>query len=441
MRLKILLLGGTTTPGFVIERFCGEFQLEILKPAKAELLLVEPPPDLAIVTLSESNPLEDLNWLGRLRTRQMGIPAIAIAVRSSEALAVAAFRAGCRDYLPYPYTHEDLAAAIQRCVADRYRAGGGLARLPAAAGGNKNRLIGASPAIQKLRSYVSAIAPRASTVLITGETGTGKEVVAELVHRSGARSGKPFISVNCAAIPESLIESELFGHERGSFTGAAHAAEGKLQLAGEGTVFLDEIGDMSPYAQAKILRAIENREAYRVGGRTSYPVLCRFIAATNCEIERSVSEGRFRKDLYYRLNVARIRLPALRERKSDIPALCRHFIGEMNRDFQSNVESCDEALTQAMLRHPWPGNIRELRNVMEAAYLNTPGSRLTLADMPDWFVQDLEKSDTPPPTELDRVLSALSSTNWNKSKAAEALHWSRMTLYRKIAKYRIATSH
>ena len=437
MRLKILLLGGSTTPGFVIERSCGEFQLEILRPAKTELLFVEPAPHLAIVTLSESDPFEDLHWLTRLRTRQRGIPVIAIAVRSSEALAVAAFRAGCRDYLQYPYSQEELAGAIQRCVADGLLANGKLA---IDQGAGTGRLIGSSPAMQRLRNYVSNIAQRASTVLITGETGTGKEVVAELLHRNGADPERPFVSVNCAAIPESLIESELFGHERGSFTGAAQASLGKLQLAGNGTIFLDEIGDMSAYAQAKILRAIENRQAYRVGGRVSYPVLCRFIAATNSDIERNVTEGRFRKDLYYRLNVARIQLPALRERNSDIPELCSHFIAAMNHDFQGNVASCEEELMRALIRYEWPGNIRELRNVFEAAYLNSPGPQLSMADMPDWFIRNLRKSETRPPTELDRVLSALTSTNWNKSKAAEALNWSRTTLYRKIAQYQIGAS-
>ena len=246
--------------------------------------------------------------------------------------------------------------------------------------------------------------------------------------------------MNCAAIPESLIESELFGHERGSFTGATQASFGKLQQAGNGTIFLDEIGDMSAYAQAKILRAIENRQAYRVGGRVGYPVICRFVAATNCEIERNVSEGRFRKDLYYRLNVARIQLPASRERNSDIPELCSHFITGLNRDFGNNVDSCAEDLMRALMSYEWPGNIRELRNVFEAAYLNNPGPQLLMTDMPECFIRNLQKTESRPPTELDRVMSALTSTHWNKSKAAEALSWSRTTLYRKIAQYQIAPS-
>jgi len=246
--------------------------------------------------------------------------------------------------------------------------------------------------------------------------------------------------VNCAAIPEMLIESELFGHERGSFTGAAQTAIGKLQLAGEGTIFLDEIGDMTPYAQAKILRVIESREAYRVGGRTSYPVLCRFIAATNCEIERSVEQGRFRRDLYYRLNVARIRIPALRDRKNDIPALCQHFIAEMNERFKARVDSCEEDLMKALLEYDWPGNIRELRNVLEAAYLSDPGKCLSMTDMPEWFSEELRRFKPQVETERDRVLAALVATKWNKSKAAQSLSWSRMTLYRKLAKHQIVTS-
>ncbi len=284
--------------------------------------------NLIILTLSESQPFEDLKLLDPLRAKARGIPIIAIAVRSSEKLAIDAFRAGCRDYLQYPYTQQELTSAIQRCML--------IAPAPShAADVDFERLVGESPAIAMVRSYVARVARRATTVLITGETGTGKEVVADLLHRAGANPEKPFVSVNCAAIPESLLESELFGHERGSFTGAVQAFEGKLQLAGEGTVFLDEIGDMSPYGQVKILRAIENRQATRLGGRTPYRVRCRFVAATNHEIERAVASGRFRADLYYRLNVARIRLPALRERKLDIPGICRNFIRGLNPAFSS----------------------------------------------------------------------------------------------------------
>src|SRR5215813_10978154 len=210
MRLKILLLGGTNTPGFIIERACGDFQLEILRPPKSEAVFIDPPPHLIILTLSDDQPFTDLELLDRLKIGARRIPVIAIAVQSSEALAIAAFRAGCRDYLQYPYTQDELAAAIQRCVARS----GSAAELP---GAGLGRLIGNSPVIQGLKRYIERIAPRSSTVLITGETGTGKEVAAEILHHAGPNSVKPFVAVNCAAIPETLIESELFGHERGSF--------------------------------------------------------------------------------------------------------------------------------------------------------------------------------------------------------------------------------
>ena len=360
------------------------------------------------------------------------LPIIGIAVSSSEDLAIAAFRSGCRGNLKFPYAPEELSAAIERCLAAATPRGASSSS--AAASGAAGRM-GASAAMRAVQSYIEKVATSPSTVLITGETGTGKELAAELLHRGSGSGAKPFITVNCAAIPDTLIESELFGCEKGAFTGAVRSSGGKLHLAADGVIFFDEVGDMSPFAQTKILRAIESREVYPLGGRASYQVRCRFIAATNCDLERHVAEGRFRKDLYYRLNVARIRLPALRERRSDIPALCRHFIAGFNRQFACDVEWCNDEVMDSLFQYDWPGNLRELRNVLEAAYLNQPTRFISLSNLPEWFRE--ATGAEAPVQEHNRVFNALVHSNWNKRKAAETLRLPRMTLYRKMSKYSI----
>jgi len=296
-----------------------------------------------------------------------------------------------------------------------------------------------------------------SPVLVCGESGTGKELVARYVHEHSVRRSHPFVSINCAAIPDSLLESELFGHERGSFTGAYSSNKGKLKFGDGGTIFLDEIGDMSPYAQAKILRVIERREVQRLGGRENISLNVRFIAATNKDLEQSVSERTFRKDLYYRLNVARIHLPLLRGHKEDIPSLCDHYIGDFNRQFGRYVEGFTEETAETLLRYDWPGNVRELKNLLEATVGNFRCGQkrsasepcgqcpevsfrcrqITFTDLPEQFRRRLSNAKQLPLDERDPLLSILISTNWNISKAAQKLHWSRMTIYRKMAKYHI----
>jgi two-component system response regulator HydG/two-component system response regulator AtoC len=261
-----------------------------------------------------------------------------------------------------------------------------------------------------------------------------------MIHRNSARRRSAFVCINCAAIPDTLLESELFGYERGAFTGAVCLKEGWLKAANGGTAFFDEIGDMTPYAQAKILRAIETKELQRLGGQKSVPVNVRVVAATNQDLERLMAEGRFRKDLYFRLNVARVHLPPLRDRKEDIPLLLRHYIRESNRRFGRDVEGFTDEAVEVLLRYGWPGNIRELRNLVEAAFLSLPARRVSALDLPEHFVKQLRIKEDLPQEERDRLLAALLATNWNMSKAAQKLQWSRMTVYRKVAKYRILQS-
>jgi two-component system response regulator HydG/two-component system response regulator AtoC len=288
-----------------------------------------------------------------------------------------------------------------------------------------------------VRDYIGRIAECDSNVLITGETGTGKELAAALVHAGSRRQSKPFVCVNCAALPDTLIESELFGYERGAFTGAVSARDGQLKAADGGSVLLDEIGDISQYAQAKLLRVIENKQVQRLGGGKSVPLNVRFIAATNRPLRQMMSEGRFREDLYFRLDVANVHLPPLRERPEDIPMLLQHYVREMNARFKREAEGFTDEALACLTLYNWPGNVRELKNLLEGIYINLPPGRVSRLELPDRIRRQLEAATETSSGERDRLLSALLETRWNKSKAAERLCWSRMTLYRKLAKYHL----
>jgi transcriptional regulator with PAS, ATPase and Fis domain len=302
-------------------------------------------------------------------------------------------------------------------------------------------LIGSSLAIWKVKTYLRKVAATDSHVLITGETGTGKELAAQYIHRHSARRAKPLVTINCAALPDGLLESELFGYERGAFTGATSSYAGKLKLADGGTVLFDEIGDMSPYAQAKILRVIETKEVYPLGGRRSVPLDIRIIAATNRDLDERIANNEFRQDLYFRLNIARVHLPPLRERKDDIQVLIDHYVEKFAAQLGRGIEGFSDEAMELILRHDWPGNIRELMNLTERIFIDPPQGKVAVADLPRSMQNRSPVLQETKPAEREILLHALSQTNWNKSKAAERLHWSRMTLYRKIAKYHIVPSH
>jgi transcriptional regulator with GAF, ATPase, and Fis domain len=243
-------------------------------------------------------------------------------------------------------------------------------------------IIGDSHAIQKIFSLLKLVAPADSTALLLGETGTGKELIARAIHDGSPRHAKSMIKVNCAALPANLIESELFGHERGSFTGAVERRIGKFELASGGTLFLDEIGEMPLESQVKLLRALQEKEIERVGGRTTIKVDARIIAATNLDLEKEVANGRFRSDLYYRLNIFPIQLPPLRERKEDIPLLADHFISRFAKKSDRTIETLSSSVFQELMRYDWPGNIRELEHLIERSILLTPGTKISHIELP-----------------------------------------------------------
>ena len=367
-----------------------------------------------------------------VRERDRQCILLVMSEASSEDFLMDALHAGVNDILPDTATAAEIAASVARVAGSA----GDAADDPLVGGA---ALIGGSAATTEVRLSIVRAAHNDSNVLITGETGTGKELIAELIHRNSARARKPMVCINSAAIPDTLLESELFGYERGAFTGAMTANPGKLEQAAGGTVFFDEIGDMTPYAQAKILRAIESREVHRLGGRRAIPVDVRIVSATNRDLDALAMDDRFRKDLYFRINVARIHLAPLRERKADIPALIEHYLREFNRSFHTGVHGVDDETLDRLIGYDWPGNVRELKNVLESVFVSRPAARIHFLDLPLWLRRRIDGDAVAEaaPREEERILSALAATNWNKSKAAEKLSWSRMTLYRKLHKYQL----
>jgi DNA-binding NtrC family response regulator len=424
------ILGGRNALGPESEKHLRAlgFSLLVERDSPAfEKLLETAVPRVVIIELS-SDCLNRLELLKTAREKLRQFPCIVIVHEGSEELAVAALRAGANEYLKTPLQMEELNAALQRLA-------------PPPSEPDADAMVGSHNSTRAVKRYLARAAATDSTVLITGETGTGKELAASYIHSHSHRRKKPFVSVNCAALPDTLLESELFGYERGAFTGANTVRDGKWKAANGGTLFLDEVGEMSPSAQAKILRVLDNGEVWRLGGLKGQQVNVRVVAATNQEIEKLVDERKFRADLYFRLNVARVHLPPLRERRSDIPLLLNHYVSQMNRKFRRNVVGFDSEAMNKLSRYDWPGNVRELKNVVEAAFVELAEDCFDLAQFPKWIRERLAAVRQMPVQEREQLLGMLAQTHWNVSKAASQLHLSRMTLYRKMAKYQIARTH
>jgi transcriptional regulator with PAS, ATPase and Fis domain len=291
-----------------------------------------------------------------------------------------------------------------------------------------------------LKRYIRQVASSDSNILITGETGTGKELVAQWLHARSGRHNQPLVCFNSAAIPEALVESELFGYEKGAFTGAQKLQEGKLEAANHGTVFFDEIGDVSLSVQAKLLRAIESKKIYRLGSNRSQDLDLRILSATNQDLETATRENRFRTDLYYRLNVIRIEVPPLRDRMEDLPDLVDHYIRCFNPVFQKNITALSREAMDILFSYQWPGNIRELKNVIEATFVSVSNTAEGVVDLPAPVTRQLAHSTQCHGRERTMLVRALIAAKWNKTEAARSLHWSRMTLHRKVARYNLQRS-
>ncbi len=405
--------------------------MEIAAPDRASIVIRREPVDAVVLGSVGSSTMDAIELCQELRAARPDLPVFLLARDTSEEIAIAALRAHIDDYFRTPVDVDALVAAIQnRCRGNGNGNGNGHRDAPRSGPSLAPPIIGQSHFVENLRDYLMKVAASECNVLITGETGTGKEIVARFLHCNSARRNQAMVCVNCAAVPDLLLESELFGYERGAFTGATAAREGKAQLADGGTLFFDEIGEMSPHAQAKILRMIENGEVQKLGARAAAPVDARIIAATNQDLERKVHDQSFRADLYFRLNVARVKLPPLRERKDDVVSLAHHFIRDLNARTHLSVDGFTRAAADMLLRYDWPGNVRELRNVVEAAFINRPVSKIDVQHLPPAITEERERKAEP--RERDRLLAALQQAHGNKSLAAKYLNCSRMTLYRKL---------
>jgi DNA-binding NtrC family response regulator len=439
-----IMISGATDPlaPRTLKRMVQRLGFQVVEAAATSDLIEALPatkPHLVMVVASRDDAGDGLEAGRLIRQSHQKIPIILITPRSSEEIAIKVLRSGINDFLKHPVSPAELAGSISRNLP-------GLAShsLPAAQlapmdefAGEDHKLVGLSPALLAVKQLALKVASTDCTVLITGETGTGKELVADLIHRRSPRSPYPFVVVNCAAIPDTLLESEVFGYKKGAFTGAHRNREGAMHMANLGTLFFDEIGEMSPYAQAKILRTIENKEVCPIGGKKSLPIDVRFIAATNRDLGEAMREKKFRSDLYFRLNVARIHLTPLRERKEDIGLLLEYFRKKLNRQLAKEIEGYAPEAVTALMDYDWPGNVREFKNLLEATFINA-SRRVKFDDFPELFRRGLQKNKGLSQDEQAQMLTALANNRWNKSKAAQQLQWSRMTLYRKMAKYQIA---
>jgi two-component system nitrogen regulation response regulator NtrX len=403
-------------------------------------------PDLVLLDLMIPGAMDGMAVLEKLREQFPDLPVIMMSGRAGLADAVKATRLGAANFLEKPLTPEGVLLAIASALELR------MARRERAALradlGLAGELVGDSPAMRELRAMIQRVAPSDARILISGESGTGKELVASAVHAGSKRRDRPFVRVNCAAIPRDLVESEMFGHERGAFTGATERRIGRFELAHTGTLLLDEVGDLGAEAQSKLLRAIEAREIERVGGGRSIKVDVRILAATNRDLERAVMDGKFREDLFFRLNVIPISVPPLRERPSDIPALVRHFAAlQRRRSGQAAPEWRDDAV-QFLGRHRWPGNVRELANIVERLSILHAGLPISAADvaavlppgdsavsaprLPDLVQPELTLGDALDEYEKLLISRALSAANGVVAEAARRLRTDRPNLYRRM---------
>jgi DNA-binding NtrC family response regulator len=359
--------------------------------------------------------------------------------------AVDAMRRGAYDYLTKPINLDRLELLVQRAyrrqslLKENRELKSQLRRKFSVAG-----IIGQSPSMRRILQEVEQIAPTNASVLIRGESGTGKELIASALHHCSHRADGPLVKVNCVALAESLIESELFGHERGSFTGAHKMRQGRFEMADRGTLFLDEVGDLSVSTQLKLLRAIQEREIERVGGRNPIPVDVRLIAATNQDLEKAMQEGRFREELYYRLKVVTLQIQPLRERPDDIPDLLDYFLDYFCKEHRKTIRLFNAAALQRLRSYPWPGNVRELRNCVESLVVTVRGEEITQKDLPPSMGEDTSPADLVIPMgrpleEVERryILRTLEILGNNKARTAQALGISKKTLYRRLHDYGI----
>jgi two-component system nitrogen regulation response regulator NtrX len=414
-------------------------------------------PDIVLLDIKMPG-MDGMEVLRKLRAVDEGLPVVMISGHGNTATAVEAIRSGAIDFLDKPLSSERVIVTLRNVLRQSELSTEN--RDLKVAMESRYELVGQSPALRNVLEAVTRAAPTNATVLLLGESGVGKELVARTIHRNSSRAGQRFVQVNCAAIPEELIESELFGHEKGSFTGATEKQVGKFEQADRGTIFLDEVGDMSQKTQAKVLRVLQEQEVERLGSARTIKVDVRVIAATNKNLEDAIARGEFREDLYFRLNVIPIVVPPLRERREDIPRLVQHFAKRTAEEHNLKPKRFDQGAMDALQRYRWRGNIRELRNTVERLLIMTPSEFVRVDDLPVEIrsgesvrvtVPDAESApkgaegNAGPGTlrefkdaaERAYLVQKLRENNWNISRTAELIDTPRSNLYKKLEQYGI----
>jgi len=415
----------------------GPSALDVVRASQVDLVLLD-------IRLPEMDGIEVLE---RIKAIDDGVEVVLVTAVKTVRTAVAAMKLGAFDYLTKPFEEDELLTVIGRALAKRsLEREVTFLRSELARTQDTDDIVGQHPSMQQLHRLIGQVARTTATVLVTGESGTGKELIARAIHRQGPRCQKPFVAVNPAAIAETLIESELFGHEKGAFTGAHQRKLGRFELAQGGTLFLDEIGTLRAELQAKLLRVLQERELERVGGTRSIKIDVRVIAATNADLKEAVSRGAFREDLYYRLNVVPVEVPPLRARAGDIPLLVGHFIRRYGRAFNKRVERLSPEALAALQEYRWPGNVRELQNVIERSVVLAEGPVIQLNDLPvdvllpehRRMVREADRLPLKSATEdFERqiVLRVLERVKGNQSEAARILGLHRNSLKRMLERW------
>ncbi len=423
----------------VVDAPDGRRALEIVRSRQVDLVLLD-------IRLPGMDGIEVLE---RIKALDDAVEVILVTAVKTVRTAVAAMKLGAFDYLTKPFEETELLSLVRRALERRsLEREVTFLRSELARQHDFDQLVGQHPEMQRLYRLVAQVARTTATVLITGESGTGKELVARAIHRQGPRRDRPFVPVNPAALADTLVESELFGHERGAFTGAYQRKLGRFELAQGGTLFLDEIGALKPEVQVKLLRVIQEREIERVGGSRSIPIDVRIICATNVDLKQAVARGAFREDLYYRLNVMPIAVPPLRERREDIPLLVAHFVRRYNQQLNKRVEGLSPEALAALREYAWPGNVRELQNVIERLVGLAEGPVIGLNDLPmDLLLPDhrarVRDAETLPLKqaieEFQRqiVMRVLERVRWNRSEAARILGIHRNSLKTMLARWNL----
>lgn len=433
-----------------------DYQVAALESAEEGLERLATNEFFMVLTDARLGGMSGYEFLSKIKQKWPDMPVLMITAHATPKLAVEAIKSGAIDYLAKPFAPEELILAVARC-AERHELLKENANLRARASEayQLDHIIGETPAMQELKKLIQTVAPTDATVLILGESGTGKELIAGALHSLGRRSGKNYIRINCAAIPDMLLESELFGHEKGAFTGAMRQKHGLVEDADGGTIFLDEIGDMSRSLQAKLLRFLEDGSFSRVGGNEERRVDVRLIAATNRDVIQAIREDRFREDLYYRLNVVQFRPPPLRDRRDDILLLARHFLDEFTRKMGKPLAGLSAGAEQKLLSHHWAGNVRELRNAIERAVIIETGDQIQALNIADFHLETgLKKDDSEPSVaapdagplaelmasfETRVIEAALNRNHFSLSRSAEELSLSRHALRYRMQRLGINT--